>query len=263
MAEEEKTEKTVEYADFSDMMGTELPDEIDETPEDTQLSVDYLEDTQEETVEAEAQPETSPEPEEKPDSYWQSQHDLLRNQAEQDKNALRQEIDSLKTQLPPPPKEEPLVAPIPPTTDDPNDMLVYLKDKSDFDSKVLDKRFETQEKYFQTLEAERQQRVQADQANAQKTYVLGKLQTAGGLTPEESIKALEFSASASTDEDGYYKKLGDFFKHSQGQSTKPIPTSKKETSAPLAIETGEAQTQKVEEGDEFFGDMQGYIQKNY
>jgi len=270
MAEEAKeTKETVDYADFSDMMGSEIPDEIEETPEDNQQSIDYfdnketMEETPQETPEEETQEETPapPKPSEE-DRYWQSEHDKLKNQYEQDKQNWTKEIETIKTQLPPEPKEEVLVAPVPPDSDDPLDMMNYLKAKDDYNTKAMAKQFEVQNKYFQQLETERQTRAQEQQANAMKSYQLGKLQTVGGLTPEESMRALDEYSKASENEDDYFKKLADFHRFNTGQPTKPRTTKPQQT-PPLAIQSGETQQKKVDAADEFFGDMNNFIQKNY
>ena len=275
MAEEAKeTKETVDYADFSDMMGSEIPDEIEETPEDNQQSIDYfdnketMEETEEETAEVETQPET-PETNVKgetlsPDEerYWQHKFDTEAKPLKERNELLTQEIEKIKAQLNPPVKEEVLVAPVPPDSDDPLDMMNYLKAKDDYNTKAMAKQFETQNKYFQQLETERQTRVQEQQANAMKSYQLGKLQTVGGLTPEESMRALDEYSKASENEDDYFKKLADFHRFNTGQPTKSKPTKPQQT-PPLAIQSGETQQKKVDEADEFFGDMNNFIKKNY
>ncbi len=275
MAEEAKTEETAEskdYADFSDMGNTEIPDEIDDTPAESEQAIQYFEETPEETPAkpAEETPiETSPEPvpeEPKTDSYWQSQHDLLRNQAEQDKPSMMQEIESLKTQLPQAPKEEPLVEPVRPKEaflDNPQDWANYYEAQRAYDAQSHRQEMDEMKSTVQTFKDVLDKQEKTELANAQNAYISGKLQTVGKLTPEESMKALAMFSEASTNEDAYIKKLADFYRNTKGQSITPIPTKPTKTPSPLATQTGETQTPKVDESDQFTDDMNDYINKNY
>ena len=274
MAEEptkETSKEETQYADFSDMQGTEIPDEVEFPQPD--VSVQYIEDspeeTQEETAEAEAPQETSEvnrkgEPL-SPDQerYWQHKFDTEAKPLREQNELLKQEIETIKTQLNPPKEAEKLVEPIKPATDDPNDMLDYLNAKDAYNSKLLAQKFDSQEKYFQQIEQERQQRAQAEEANQLKSYQLGKLQTVGRLTPEEAVDAITMFSNPAQSEDEYYGYIADFYKHRRGISASPRTTNVKKTPAPLATQAGEAKGQKVEDGDQFFGDMNNYIKENY
>jgi hypothetical protein len=273
MADKEITEETpegeIQYANFDDMMGSEIPDEIEETPMPSKLAVEYFEDTPEETVETETPAET-PEvnvkgeelkPEE--ERYWQHKYDTETKTLKEQNELLRQEIDGIKTQLNPPPKEEVLVEPPVPTTDDPNDMLDYLKAKVVYDNKVHQKEMNDMKGTVKMFQDNLAQQAEVEQANQLKAYNLGKLQTLGRLTPEESVDALNMFSNPNQTEEEYFNYIADYYKFRKGKSTKPMATEGPKTPAPLAVQSGEAQVTKVDEADQFFGDMGNYIKDNY
>lgn len=274
MAEEptkETSKEETQYADFSDMQGTEIPDEVEFPQPD--ISVQYIEDppeeTQEETAEAEAPQETSEvnrkgEPL-SPDQerYWQHKFDTEAKPLREQNELLKQEIETIKTQLNPPPKEEVLVEPVAPTTDDPNDLLDYLKAKVVYDNKVHQKEMGEMKGVVSQFQTAMATQAQTDEANQLKSYQLGKLQTVGRLTPEEAVDAITMFSNPAQSEDEYYGYIADFYKHRRGISASPRTTNVKKTPAPLATQAGEAKGQKVEDGDQFYGDMNNYIKENY
>ena len=273
MANEETTEETpkgeIQYADFSDMGGKELPDEVELPGDETQsVSIDYMEEPQEETVETETQEETSeinqkgeeltPEKE----SYWQHKYDTEAKALKEQNELLKQEIGEIKTQLNPPPKEEMLVEPVAPETDDPNDWVDYLKAKVVYDNKSHQKEMGEMKGVVSQFQTAMATQAQTEQANQVKVHQLGKLQTAGRLTPEEAVDCLKTFTNPKENEDEYFKELADYYKFKKGASTTPKTTAKK-TYSPLATQAGAVDSQKRDGADEFFGDMGNYIKENY
>ncbi len=266
-AEETSTEKT-NYADFSDMGNTEIPDEIEETPADNNLAIDYIEETPEETVETET-PEETPEtnvkgevltPEQ--ETYWQHKFDTEAKPLKEQNELLRQELASIKTQLNPPKEEEVLVEPVVPTTDDPNDMIDYLAKKGIYDNKLHQKEMGEMKGVVEQFQNVMTTQAEAEKANQQKSYQLGKLQTVGKLTPEESVDAINMFSNPSQTEEEYFGYIADYYKFRKGKST-PSKIVIPKTSAPLATVAGETQEAKANDDDQFFGDMKEQIKKHY
>ena len=263
---DETPEGETQYADFSDMGTNELPDEIEETPEQDGVNIDYFEETVETETPEEPQPEANTKGEElKPEqeSYWQHKYDTETRALKEQNNALTQEFEKIKTQMNPPKEEEVLVEPPMPTTDDPNDMLDYLKAKVIYDNKVHQKEMGEMKGTVKMFQDNLTQQAEAEQANQLKSYNLGKLQTVGKLTPEESVDALNMFSNPNQTEEEYFNYIADYYKFRKGKSTTLRPTNSTKTPAPLAVQSGEAQVTKVDEADQFFGDMNNYIKKNY
>lgn len=277
----ENEEKTVEetsvdekqYADFSDMGKSEIPDEIDETPAEGEQAIQYYEEeTQKETAEVET-PEETPETNTKgeeltptQESYWQHKYDTEVKPLQEQNKVLQQEFEAIKTQINPPVKEEVLVEPVKPKVpflDDPQAWDDYRENKSLFDNKTHQKEMGEMRgvvKQFQDVLATQ---AETDKANQLKSYNLGKLQTVGKLTPEESVDAINMLSNPNQTEEEYFEYIADYYKFRKGKSTpsKSINTSK--TPKPLAIQQGETQEVKVNDDDQFFGDMKQFIDKNF
>lgn len=266
---EETSKEEIQYANFDDMGNTELPDEVDieETPAKNHQSIEYFEDTPEETTEVETPaetPETNTKGEElTPDqeSYWQHKFDTETKPLKEQNELLRQEIDGIKTQLNPPAKEEPLVDPVTPTTDDPNEWVEYLKLKSVYDAKSHQKEMGEMKGVVEQFQNVLTSQAETEKANQLKTYNLGKLQTVGGLTPEESVDAVGLFSNPNQTEEEYFKYIADYYKFRKGKSAPIKPTSPK-TPKPLATQSGETEV-KVDGDDQFASDMNTFIQKKY
>ena len=274
MAEEQDG---IEYADFSDMGKPELPDEIEESPaanqhltfaQDINEEESQEETQQQETDKVEPKAETSKDPKEdtSQNPYWQSKYDREVVAAKQEADKLRQEIDSIKGQLNPPKKEEPLVPPVPPRNDDPLEEIRYAREYAEYTNKMNEARFGKMDAYFQTIEQERQQQKQQAEVSKQRAWQVSQLAQAG-LSPEEANQALaDFSQAADTP-DKYFKDLAEFWKFKNGQSSKPSKVeqraNRKYELPPLGTETSESETQKVNPDDAFYQDMQGFIKGNY
>lgn len=267
-----------EYADFSDLEKQNLPDalpEIEENaPEEQHTPIDYFkeETPEKETQEVKPEPETSKEPKSDPNSfqYWQSQADKrdkeLRAEREQ-REQLQREIEAIKGQLNPKKEPEVLVPPTPPRSDDPVEEIRYAREYAEYVAKANEQKFGKYDAYFQQLEAEKQQRVQQEQLAQQRAWQVSQL-AQSGLSPEEANQALaDFSRDAETPEQ-YFKDLAEFWKFRKGYKENP-KTSKIEQRAnrqnglpPLGTTPSEIESAS-DPNDQFFGDMQGFIKRNY
>jgi len=274
MAEQEKTE----YADFSDLENKEIPDEIEEQAkpdenmtfgydENTTMEETPKEESTEETPKDEPPKETSQKEDPSKDPYWQSKYDREIAPAKQEAEKLRQEIETIKAQLNPTPKEEPLVRPQKPNTDDPLDLIRYNQELSEYQEKFFEQKFKSVDAYFQQAETERQGRIQQEEMGKQRAWQVSQLVQHGKLSPEEANEALvEFSKAADSPEQ-YFRDLGEFHKFRKGITPK---TSKVEQRAsrqgalpPLGTVPSETETQAENPDDALFNDMQGFIRKNY
>jgi len=164
-------EEKVEYADFSDMGKPSLPNEIEETPSESQhIAISYED---EESLKGQPQetPKESPKeetPEEKSFKYWQSQYDKkerelqeLRNQQQQYSKGyqdLQREIAQMREQLTPKPKEEVLVKPQRPNSDDPLDLIKWQSDMLEYQEKLYQKQNEQFQQSTKTWQQEMQRR---------------------------------------------------------------------------------------------------------
>ena len=273
MAEEEK----VEYADFSDMGNIPLPDEIEETQvadqhltfaQDINEEESQEETQQQETDKVEPKAETSKDPKEdtSKDPYWQSKYDREVVTARQEAEKLRQEIDSIKGQLNPPKKEEPLVPPVPPRGDDPLEEIRYAREYSEYTDKKNEQRLDKMDARFQTIESERQAQKKQVQEDQQKAYYVGEFVKAGA-DPQEATQVLGRMSQAYDDPQSYFKALLEFDRFKNGQTSKPSKVeqraNRKYEIPPLGVETSESGTQKVNPDDAFYQDMQGFIKGNY
>ncbi len=267
-SKEETSKEEIQYANFGDMGKSELPDEIEETPADNNLAIDYIEEPPEETVETGTPEETSetnvkgeiltPEQE----TYWQHKFDTEAKPLKEQNELLRQELESIKTQLNPPLKEEVLVEPVAPTTDDPNEWVDYHKLKIAYDNKVHKKEMSEMKGVIEQFQSVMTTQAEAEKANQLKSYQLGKLQTVGKLTPEESVGAINMFSNPSQTEEEYFGYIADYYRFRKGKST-PSKIVIPKTPAPLATVTGETQEVKGNDDDQFFGDMKEQIKKHY
>jgi hypothetical protein len=261
-----------EYADFSDMQNPELPDLVEEQKSDSNLSIGYEENTrleetpEKETQEVKPEPETSKKEDPSQNPYWQSKYDREVVAARQEAERLKQEIESIKGQLNPPKKDEPLVPPTPPRSDDPVEEIRYAREYAEYVNKVNEQRYGKMDAYFQTIEAERQAHKQQELIAQQRAWQVSQL-AQSGLSPEEANQALaDFSRDAETP-DKYFKDLAEFWKFRNGQQSKPSKieqrANRKYELPPLGAETSELGTQQVDPNDAFYNDMQGFIKRNY
>ena len=274
-------EKKVEYADFSDMGKPSLPTEIEENPMESQhIAISY-----EDEESLKGQPQTEPdvaepvqEVEDKSAKYWQSQYDKrerelqeLRNQQQQGTQQfqnLQREIVTLREQLTPKPKEEVLVKPSRPNTDDPNVILQWQTDMIEYQDKVYQKQQEQIQRTNQAWEQETQRRQQQEQYAQFKAFQLSQLQGTG-LSPEEANEAFVMYSKAQDNPTDYYKDLGDFYRFKKGQYGTPKGDqmgnriNRQGQVPPLANAPSEAGVQKKNPSDEFFGDMKQFIKRYY
>lgn len=261
-----------EYADFSDMQNPELPDIVEEQKSDGNLLIGYEENTrleetpEKETQEVKPEPETSKKDDPSQNPYWQSKYDREVVAARQEAERLKQEIESIKGQLNPPKKDEPLIPPTPPRSDDPIEEIRYAREKAEYMEKLFNQQVQKTDAFFQTIESERQARQQQEQIAQQRAWQVSQL-AQSGLSPEEANQALaDFSRDAETPEK-YFKDLAEFWKFRNGQQPKPSKieqrANRKYELPPLGAETSELGTQQVDPNDAFYNDMQGFIKRNY
>jgi hypothetical protein len=269
----------IEYADFSDLQNQALPDSVpDEITEqgstEQHQPIDYFDENLKEPKEEtqEVKPPEVKDEKENPDSYkyWQSQADKrdreLREEREK-REKLEKEFETIKSQINPPPKEEPLVPPIPPRSDDPIEEIRYAREYAEYMNKVNEQRFSKYDAYFQQQEAERQQRLQKEQSEQQRAWMIGQLVQAGA-SPEEAPQILSKYAQAQQDPLTYFKDLVEFDRYRNG---KPNPKSsaieqrgvRQNAMPPLGVMPSEAETQKTNADDEFFGDMRQFVKRYY
>jgi len=270
-----------DYVDFSDMGNTELPAEIEDqgAPKEN-LSIGFAENTDinqgetppEETKEVEPEVETPPKEDPSQNPYWQSKYDKEVVTAKQEAEKLRQEIESIKGQLNPPKKEEPLTAPTPPRKNadtgqvDPIDEIQYARELSEYNRKLSEKEnaelkgeLNTIKGYFESIEQQKKQ----DQERA---YYVGEFVKAGA-DPQEATQVLARMTQAYDNPQDYFKALLEFDRFKNGNQSKPSKVeqraNRKFELPPLGAETSEDGTQKVDPDDKFYTDMQGFIKGNY
>lgn len=277
-------EQKIEYADFSDMGKTSLPDTIEEIPMENQnLAISY---TDEESLKQGGQSQEPPKEEltqeEKSAAYWQSKHDKdlaqkdrelqeLKNQQQQYSKGyqdLQREIQQLRGELTPKPKEEILVKPQRPNSDDPLDLIKWQSEMFDYNDKLNAKRESEYRRLEQQLLETENRRVQQERYAQEKAYHIGQLQSTG-LSLEEAQEAFVMYAKAQEEPQNYYKDLGDYYRFKKGQynSPKGDKMSQRVTRQgevpSLANVTSETETQKKDEAGEFFGDLKKFEKRYY
>jgi chromosome segregation ATPase len=243
------------------------------------LAIQYNETSEGETQENET-PKNEPEPKENPDSfqYWQSVADKkekelqeLRNQYQQGTQQfqdLQREIGQLREQLNPKPKDEPLVAPQKPNSDDPMDLIKWQSDYLEYQNKLIQKTNEQLQQTSQGWQQEMQRRQQEERFAQEKAYHLSQLQKQG-LSVQEANEAFALLSKASQNPDEYYKDLTDYYRVKKGQYNTPkgVNMGKRATrqgEAPsLANMPSETETQNNDPSEEFFGDIQNFVNRHY
>jgi chromosome segregation ATPase len=267
-----------EIADFSDMGENTLPDTIEETPMGGQhIAVSYED---EESLKGKGQPqeETPETQEEKSFKYWQSQHDKkekelqdLRNRYQQDTQQfqnLQREIQQLRGELTPKVKEDVLVKPQRPNTDDPIELMRWQSDMIDYQDKLREKDRQEFQRANETWQQAEQRREAELRYAQEKAFHIGQLQSTG-LSPEEANEAFSMYAKAQEDPNNYYKDLSEFYRFKKGQFGTPKgdqmgKRATRQGDVPsLANVTSETETQKKDPSQEFFGDLKNFEKRYY
>lgn len=260
-----------ELGEFEESVPQDLPEELEnQTEHKDNYAIEYdKQETPEVKPESVKEPEKA-EPKQDPSTfqYWQSQADKREKEAREAKEkaeALQREIEKLKGQSTPV-KEEPLVRPQKPNSDDPLDLLKYNQELAEYQEKMIEKKFSSIDSYFQSLEAERQNRIQREQEAQQKAWYIGQMVRAG-LSPEEANRALaKFGKAADTPEE-YFNQLAAFFRFTENQPDPKAQVMDKRASrqqgvAPLGVIASETEPQNDDPSDAFFRDIK-QMEKKY
>lgn len=206
--------------------------------------------------------------------YWQSQNDIkdrkiedLERQSAQDRETwvnTQREIATVKEQLTP--KVEPLVEPVKPLTQFEEDVTTWANYYEQKDA-YRDKRDEQRQGEFNTFkqetENEKNLRLQNELAAQQKAHTLGEFQKQKGYDLEKANRALNYFAKVGQDPEAYASKLAEFYDWIENTETKKPRVTQEGEVVPLAVQTSVTDNQKVEENDEFFGDMKKFNYTKY
>jgi hypothetical protein len=198
--------------------------------------------------------------------YWNSKYDKEVNPLKMKVQELEQRLQEKETKFSefenivnviknPVQKEEILVKPQKPTDDDPAAKLDYLESLAEYNEKVRTK--ETSEfKAFVEMQKQKEQiQVEAQKQAQYKAYVAGKLQTVGGLKPEEALEAINIYSKAQTNEDEYFGDLSEFYKYKKNKGlVNKIKTEQSEQPLPPGIKSG-ASVPTEDETKEFLGSL--------
>lgn len=262
-----------EYADFSDMTEKALPNE--EPLPAGNLSVQYIETSEGETQKEEPVKEVLPKEDPNSFQFWQSQADKREKELQETRRrdaeqlqAMQREIEKLREQSTPKPKDEPLVKPQRPNSDDPLDLIKWQSEMFEYQEKLLQKQQEKFQSTEQVWQQEIQRRQQEEEYARQKAYHLSQLQRTG-LSPEEANEAFIMYSKAQEDPEQYYKDLGEYYRFKRGQFGSPKGEQMgkrvaRQGEVPSLVNVpSEAETQKKDPSDEFFGDMKNVINRFY
>lgn len=182
--------------------------------------------------------------------YWNSKYDKevtpLKaklqelEQRLQEKDSKVSEFETFMNNLKnPPKKEEPLVEPTPPSSDDPLEQIDYLKKLSVYNKGIVEQQRNEFSQFKGVIENERKAKEKA-QADAQyKAFVLGKLQEVGRLKPEEALEAVNVFSKAQTNADEYFGDLAEFYKFKKDKGLKQkIKSEQPNAPLPPGISSG-------------------------
>lgn len=198
--------------------------------------------------------------------YWNSKYDKevtpLKaklqelEQRLQEKDSKVNEFETfMNTIKNPPKKEEPLVEPNPPSSDDPIEQIDYLKKLSVYNKKLVEQQRAEFNQFKGVIDQERQAKEKALAEAQYKTFVAGKLQEHGKLKPEEALEAINLFGKAQSNADEYFGDLAEFykFKKEKGLKTK-IKSEQPDQPLPPGIESG-TNIPTPDETQEFMGKM--------
>lgn len=102
---------------------------------------------------------------------------------------MKADLEQIKN---PPPREEALTPPKPPADPtDPLQVLQYNAEMTDYRFKVLDKKLSKIDNIEQSVQQEREEKIQRQRYEANKAALLGKYQEAG-LSAEEALECYQF-----------------------------------------------------------------------
>lgn len=200
--------------------------------------------------------------------YWNSKYDKevspLKSQVEMLNQKLQayeskfekvSEFENVIKTLNQPKPPEPIVEPQPPSTDDPIEQMEYLKKVANYNKKIVEMQRDEFNKFRGEIEKERQAQIEAQKQAQYKAYVAGKLQTVGGLKPEEALEAINIYSKAQANEDEYYKDLSEFFKYKKNKGlTQKTKTEQPNLPLPPGINSG-TNVSTPDETQEFMGSI--------
>jgi hypothetical protein len=198
--------------------------------------------------------------------YWNSKYDKEVNplktkvqelsQRLQEKEAKFSEFENIVNVIKNPvQKEEPLVKPQKPTDDDPVAKLNYLETLADYNEKVNQKQASEFTKFVETQKQKEQAQAETLKQAQYKAYVAGKLQTVGGLKPEEALEAINIYSKAQSNEDEYFGDLSEFYKYKKNKGlVNKIKTEQPDQPLPPGIKSG-ANVPTEDETKNFMGSI--------
>lgn len=201
--------------------------------------------------------------------FWNSKYDKEVSPLKSQVEVLNQKLQEYESKLSkvsefenvinafknPPKPQEPLVEPQPPSTDDPIEQMEYLKKVANYNKKVVEMQRDEFNKFRGEIEKERQATIEAQKQAQYKAYVAGKLQTVGGLKPEEALEAINVYSKAQANEDEYYKDLSEFFIYKKNKGlTQKIKPEQPNLPLPPGINSG-TNVSTPDETQEFMGKL--------
>lgn len=162
--------------------------------------------------------------------FWNSKYDKEVNplkakvqeleQRLQEKDSKVSEFETFMNAIKNPPiKEEPLIEPQEPTSDDPVEQLDYLKKLASYNKKLVIKQKSEFETFRAQAEKERQEKEEAQKAAQYKAFVAGKFQEKG-LKPEEALEAINMYAKVQSNPDEYFGDLVELYKFKKEKNLK-------------------------------------------
>jgi len=185
--------------------------------------------------------------------YWNSKYDKEVSPLKSQVEVLNQKLQEYAVKLEkvsefesvinafknPPQKEEVLVKPQKPADDDPVAKLNYLESLAEYNEKVIQKQTSEFNKFLDTQKQREQAQVDLQKQAQYKAYVAGKLQTVGGLKPEEALEAINIYSKAQSNEDEYFGDLSEFYKYKKNKGlVNKIKTEQPDQPLPPGIKSG-------------------------
>lgn len=197
--------------------------------------------------------------------YWNSKYDKevtpLKaklqelEQRLQEKDSKVSEFETfMNTVKNPPVKEEPLVEPQAPASDDPIEQIEYLKKLSVYNKTLVSKQKSEFDTLRSQIERDRQEKEEAQKAAQYKAFVAGKFQEKG-LKPEEALEAINMYAKVQSNPDEYFGDLVELYKFKKEKGFKSKnKTEQPDAPLPPGISSGTNVPTKSE-AEEFMGSL--------
>ncbi len=200
--------------------------------------------------------------------YWQGEADRRAKELEdfktqyiQDKQTWEKKQGEIAEQLAP--KPEPLVVPVKPSTqfvDDVETWANYYEQKDAYRDKLVEQNTQGLDSIREETANEKQMRLQANEAAANKAYTLGEFQKRG-MDLEKANRALNYYGKQRENPDAYYDDLSAFFDWKENQAPDNRANQiqqrvdRQGEVLPLGVQTSETETKKTPEEEAFFEEL--------